>query len=63
MGTHRCATMVGNVVTLDTVSIVPKITRNVNKREPLKNKFSQSCEKFLPNNASEKLLCVWGEKY
>ena len=48
---------------VDTVSIVPKITRNVNKREPLQNKFSQSCEIFLPNHASGKLLCVWGEKY
>ena len=63
MGTHRSATMVGNVVTLDTVSIVPKITRNVNKREPLQNTFSQSCEIFLPIHASGKLLCVWGEKY
>ena len=53
MGTHRCVTMVGNVVTLDTVSIVPKITRNVNKREPLQNKFSQSCEIFLPTMPAE----------
>ena len=49
MGTHRCATM----VTLDTVSIVPKITRNVNKREPFKISFHNLAKYFYRSMPAE----------